>query len=144
MFWCICFPDFISCLCCVRFFFFFYRKCVPIGLLRPHWAPYPMPVNSSNVDIHDPVASDSIHASQDVTNQSFTALASVVVRSKDTPDKAPFVSYTGDLGTTLGGLAAAGVPSGDSSFTRMSFSDLETRIRFFESLGIGIPDSFLD
>ena len=54
------------------------------------------------------------------------------------------MSFTGDLGTTLGGLAAAGVPSGDSSLTRMFFSDLGDTVRFFGSLGLGTPDSFLD
>ena len=54
------------------------------------------------------------------------------------------MSYTGDMWTTLGGPAAAGAPSGNSSLTRMSFSELEATVRFLESLGLGIPDSFLD
>ena len=74
----------------------------------------------------------------------FFPASKVAVRSEHAPDKAPFVSFTGDLGTTLGGPAAAGAPAGDSSLTRMSFSDLEATVRFSESSGLGIPDSFLD
>ena len=58
------------------------------------------------------IGNDLIPASQDVGKHFFTAPASVVVRSEHAPDKAPFVSYAGDLGTTLGGLVTAGCTFG--------------------------------
>ena len=45
----------------------------------------------------DRIGNDLIRASQGVANHSFTA---------------PFVSYAGDLGTTLGGLVTAGCTFG--------------------------------
>ena len=60
----------------------------------------------------DCIGSDLIPASQDVANYSFTAPTSVAVHSEHVPDKAPFVSYAGDLGTTLGGLVTAGCTFG--------------------------------
>ena len=71
-----------------------------------------MPASSSNVDSSDP-----LHVSQDVANHSFTAPTPVAVRSEHMPDKASFVSHAGDLETTVGRLAAAGVPLGDSPLT---------------------------
>ena len=98
-----------------------------------------MPGSSSSVAIDNRVASDYIN--QDVANCSFPATAPVAMESEHTPDKAPFVSYTGHLEITLGGLAALGALAGDSTLTGMSFSDLKATVRFFESSGLGIPDS---
>ena len=52
--------------------------------------------------------------------------------------------HAGNLETTFGRAAAAGVSSSDTSFSKMSFSDLEATVRFFERSGLGIPDSFID
>ena len=68
----------------------------------------------------------------------------VAIRYEHTPDKISYVSQTGDLETTLGRVAAAGVPSGDISLTKMEFSDLEATIRFFENSGLDIPYSVID
>ena len=50
----------------------------------------------------DCIGSDRIPSSQDVANHSFTAPTPVAVHSEHAPDKASFVSYAGDPGTTLG------------------------------------------
>ena len=60
----------------------------------------------------DRIDNDLIPASQGVANHSFTAPTPVAVHSEHAPDKAPFVSYAGDLGTTLGGLVTAGCTFG--------------------------------
>ena len=60
----------------------------------------------------DRISSDLIPASQDVANHSFTTPAPVAVCFEHAPDKAPFVSYAGDLGTTLGGPLTAGCTFG--------------------------------
>ena len=60
----------------------------------------------------DRIGSDVIPASQDVVKHSFTVPASVALRSEHAPDKAPFVSHAGDLGTTLGGLVTVGCTFG--------------------------------
>ena len=75
---------------------------------------------------------------QRVNNRSLTAPSPVTVHSEYPP-----ASYTDDLGITLGGPVAASVPLGDRSLPRMSFSDL-TMVRFFESSGGRVPDSFSD
>ena len=86
----------------------------------------------------------STDVSQDVINPSLSALSVVAGRSEPMPDRAPSVSYTGDLGTNLGGPAAADVPSGGSSLPRLSFEDLLVTVKFLESSGGSVPDSFLD
>ena len=53
------------------------------------------------------------------------------------------MSYSDDLRTTLGGLAAASSSLDAASLPRLSFSDLTT-VRFFESFSGRVPDSFLD
>ena len=67
------------------------------------------------------VPDDRINVSQDVIEHSLAAPSPVAICTEHPPDKAPFVSYTDDLGTTLGGPAAASAP----------FSDLLTTVRFF-------------
>ena len=90
------------------------------------------------------VTNNRDNVSQDVLNPSFSAPSAVARRSEPTPDRAPSVSFTGDLGTILGGPAAADAPSGGSSLPRLSFEDLLFTIRFFESSGSSVPDSFLE
>ena len=99
---------------------------------------------SSSVNSSDRVASDPVHASQNVAKHSFAVPILVAECSEHTPDKASFMSYAGDLETTSGRPAAAGVPLGDSPLTKMSFSDLEATVRFFERSDLGMPDSFID
>ena len=62
--------------------------------------------------------------------------------SEHVRDSAPSVSYTGDLGTILGGPVGADVPLGRSSLPRLSFEDLLVMIRFFELYGGSVPNSF--
>ena len=74
---------------------------------------------------------DRINVSQVVNNRSLPAPSLVAVRTEHPPDKAPFASYSDDLGITLGGPAAASAPLGDSSLPCMSFSELLTTVSFF-------------
>ena len=67
-----------------------------------------MPSSSSKVTI------DRVDASLDVNNHSLPVPSSVAVRTEHTPDEAPFASYSGDLGTTLGEPATASAPFGQS------------------------------
>ena len=60
----------------------------------------------------DYIGSDLILARQDVANHSFTAPAPVAVHTEHAPDKAPFMLYAGDLGTTLGGPVTVGCTFG--------------------------------
>ena len=83
------------------------------------------------------------NVSQDVLNHSVSAPTSVAVRSENAPDRAPSASYTGNLGTTQGGPAAASSPTGGSSLPRLSFKDLLVTVRFFESSGGSVPDIFI-
>ena len=98
----------------------------------------------SQVMSNTKVTDDSINVSKNVINRSFAAPSPVAVHTEHPLDKAPSVPYTDDLGITLGGPAAANAPLGDPSLPCMSFSDLPTIVRIFESSGSGIPDSFLN
>ena len=64
------------------------------------------------------------------------------MRSEHPPDRAPSVSYSDYLGTTLGGPDAVSASLDDTSLLRMSFADLMTTVQFFESSGGRVPDSF--
>ena len=57
-------------------------------------------------------------------------------------DRAPSVSYSHNLGTTLGGPAAVSASSDATSLPRMSFADLVTTMQFFELSSGRVPDSF--
>ena len=66
----------------------------------------------------------------------FSSLCSIG-RSEPAPDRAPSVSYTGDLGTTPGGPAAADARLGGFSLPRWSFEDLLVTVMVLESSGGG-------
>ena len=83
------------------------------------------------------------NVSQDVLNP-FSAPSAIAVHFEHAPDRSSSVSSTGHLGTTLGGPAAADAPTGGSSLPRLSFKDVLVTIRFFESSGGSVPDSFLE
>ena len=68
----------------------------------------------------------------------------MAVRSEHLPDRVPSASYSDDLGTTLGGPAAVSTSSDATSLHFMSFADLMTIVKFFESSSGRAPDSFLD
>ena len=52
----------------------------------------------------------------------------MAVRFEHPPDRALSVSYSDDLGTTLGGPAAVSASSDASSLPRMSFGSLMTTV----------------
>ena len=97
-------------------------------------------LSGSSSKVHDS-RDNVIH--QDLLNRSFTAPSPVAMRSEHSPDRALSASYTGDLGTTLGGPATASALLGDTSLPCMSFTNLTT-VRFFESSGGRVPDRALD
>ena len=99
---------------------------------------------SSIIDKSNGIDNDPVHVSQDVANHSFASSSNVAVHSEHAPDKASFVSHACDLETTLQRPAAAGVSLANSSLTKMSHSDLEATVSFFERSGLGMPDSFVD
>ena len=68
----------------------------------------------------------------------------MAIRAEHPPDRAPSASYSDDLGTTLGWLAAVSSSSDATSLPRMSFSDLMMTVQFSESSSGRAPDSFLD
>ena len=69
---------------------------------------------------------------QDVIfNHSLAAPTPVAVRSEHPPGRAPSVSYSDDLGTTLGEPAAVSASLDATSLPRMSFADLMMTVRLF-------------
>ena len=78
------------------------------------------------------VAIQDEHVSQDVLTPSFTAPTVVAGCAEPTPDRASSARCRVILGTTLGGPAATVSPTGDSSPSRLSLTNLMVTLRVLE------------
>ena len=90
-----------------------------------------------------PLCLGTVDVSQDVSNVSFSVLASVAVLTGHLPAKASYVPQQGGLEIPLGWAAAEVARMGGSSLPHVQLRDLEQALLSYDQLGVSLPEDFL-